>query len=97
MNTHSAVPGLNRDTVLQLKCNILSFNVQKESASILSLLDLKIELNNQTNQTLEKIAQSLFKHWFIDFEFPDKNKNNLPYACNYRRNRSKSWNIILKL
>ncbi|MDQ1251206.1 MAG: type restriction enzyme subunit [Euryarchaeota archaeon] len=29
------------------------------------------------NFTLEKIAQALFKHWFIDFEFPDENGN--PY------------------
>ncbi|UXN37468.1 restriction endonuclease subunit S [Avibacterium paragallinarum] len=27
----------------------------------------KIELNTQTNQTLEQIAQGIFKHWFIDF------------------------------
>lgn len=33
----------------------------------LSLLDEKITLNTQTNQTLEQIAQAIFKHWFIDF------------------------------
>lgn len=32
-----------------------------------SLLD-KIELNRQTNQTLEQIAQAIFKSWFVDFE-----------------------------
>lgn len=30
--------------------------------------DLKIELNKQTNQTLEQIAQTLFKSWFVDFD-----------------------------
>ncbi|KGQ63445.1 restriction endonuclease subunit S [Gallibacterium anatis] len=35
--------------------------------SIISLFDQKIELNTQTNQTLEQIAQGIFKHWFIDF------------------------------
>lgn len=39
-------------------------------AEILSSLDDKIELNNQINQELEALAQALFKHWFIDFEFP---------------------------
>ena len=38
--------------------------------SILSSLDDKIELNRQTNQTLEAIAQALFKEWFVDFNFP---------------------------
>jgi type I restriction enzyme S subunit len=31
-------------------------------------LNNKIHLNNQINQTLESIAQALFKSWFIDFE-----------------------------
>ncbi|KKG11767.1 hypothetical protein EO98_16010 [Methanosarcina sp. 2.H.T.1A.6] len=46
-------------------------------ANILGTLDDKIDLNNQMNSTLEQIAQTLFKRWFIDFEFPDENEN--PY------------------
>lgn len=46
---------------------------QKQIAEILSSLDDKIELNRQINANLEKIASSLFKHWFVDFEFLDKN------------------------
>ncbi len=42
-------------------------------ASILSSLDDKIELNRQINANLEKMASALFKRWFVDFEFPDKN------------------------
>ena len=37
----------------------------------------KIELNNKINQELETLAQTLFKQWFIDFEFP--NENGEPY------------------
>ena len=33
-------------------------------------LDDKIELNRQTNATLEAIAQAIFKEWFVDFRFP---------------------------
>ncbi|RZK22203.1 MAG: restriction endonuclease subunit S, partial [Flavobacterium sp.] len=44
--------------------------VQKKIASILSSLDEKIELNRQTAQTLEAIAQAIFKEWFVDFNFP---------------------------
>ncbi len=50
---------------------------QKSIAAILSSLDDKIENLRQQNQTLEKIAQTLFKHWFVDFEFP--NEHNKPY------------------
>ncbi len=45
---------------------------QKSIAHILGTLDDKIELNRQMNSTLEQIAQTLFKRWFIDFEFPDE-------------------------
>lgn len=34
----------------------------------LSSLDDKIQLNHQTNQTLEQMAQALFKSWFVDFD-----------------------------
>jgi type I restriction enzyme S subunit len=36
-----------------------------------------IELNNRTDQVLEEMAQAIFKHWFVDFEFP--NEDGLPY------------------
>lgn len=45
-----------------------SLNQQKQTAKILSDLDDKIHINNQINQTLESIAQALFKSWFIDFD-----------------------------
>lgn len=44
---------------------------------ILSSLDDKIELNNEINKNLEKLAQTLYKRWFMNFEFP--NENGEPY------------------
>jgi len=41
---------------------------RKQIAQILSLLDGKSEVNQQTNQTLEQMAQALFKSWFVDFD-----------------------------
>lgn len=41
---------------------------QKAIAHILGTLDDKIELNRQTNQTLEAMAQALFQSWFVDFD-----------------------------
>lgn len=32
------------------------------------ILEEKIQLNTQTNQTLEAIAQAIFKSWFVDFD-----------------------------
>lgn len=44
-----------------------SLEAQKNISGKLKLLDQKIELNNQINETLESIARSIFKEWFIDF------------------------------
>lgn len=68
MNSDSAVPGLNRDNAHSIKIKIPKLQSDREKiAEFLSTFDQKIELNTQTNQTLEQIAQAIFKHWFIDF------------------------------
>ena len=61
----------------EFKVKLPSIEEQKRIASILSSLDDKIELNNEMNKTLEEMAQSIFKRWFVDFEFP--NKDGEPY------------------
>ncbi len=43
-------------------------NEQKAIAHILSTLDDKIELNRRMSETLESMAQALFKSWFVDFD-----------------------------
>src|SRR5690606_38318560 len=48
-----------------------SIETQRRIADILSALDEKIELNRQTNATLEAIAQSIFREWFVDGEDVD--------------------------
>ena len=60
-----------------IELNLPSLEEQKRIADILTALDDKIELNNQMNQTLEEIANLLYKRWFVDFEFPDDKGN--PY------------------
>jgi len=50
---------------------------QRAIAKILSDLDTKIELNQNMNKTLDAVSQAIFKHWFVDFEFP--NENGEPY------------------
>ncbi|KKU99808.1 MAG: hypothetical protein A2898_02015 [Candidatus Kerfeldbacteria bacterium RIFCSPLOWO2_01_FULL_48_11] len=47
---------------------------QSRIASILSAFDEKIELNNKINATLEKMAQEIFKEWFVKFRFPGHEK-----------------------
>lgn len=65
----AAVPGVNRNHLHKASILVpLNIDEQKQIAKILSDLDDKIHLNNQINQTLESIAQALFKSWFVDFD-----------------------------
>jgi type I restriction enzyme S subunit len=57
-------------SIKTIKITVPCIELQEKIASILSSLDDKIELNQQTNHTLEAIAQALFKEWFVDFNFP---------------------------
>lgn len=41
---------------------------QKSIAKVLGELDQKIQINHQINQTIEQMAQAIFKSWFVDFE-----------------------------
>lgn len=68
----SAYPSFNPDVIENSFIPYPSESEQESIANILFSLDKKIELNQKMNQTLEKIGQAIFKHWFIDFEFPDE-------------------------
>ncbi len=71
LNEDSAIPGLNRDTAhSQTFYYPESIETQHRIAQILSTMDDKIELNRQINVTLEAIAQTIFKEWFVNFNFP---------------------------
>jgi len=65
----AAVPGINRNHLHKAEISVPVDPVyQRQLATILWDLDRKIELNRQTNETLEQIAQAIFKSWFVDFE-----------------------------
>ncbi|MCK9295184.1 MAG: restriction endonuclease subunit S [Desulfobulbaceae bacterium] len=66
----SAQPQLPIKDLKRIELPLPPLPTQTRIASILSALDDKIELNRQTNATLEAIAQAIFKEWFVNFRFP---------------------------
>jgi len=65
----AAVPGVNRNHLHMAEISVpKSVDEQRRIASVLSCLDDKIEANDTINQTLEQMAQAIFKSWFVDFE-----------------------------
>ena len=73
LDSGSAIPSTSRTDFYSIRVGIPPLKEQQNIGKILYDIDSKIELNQQMNKTLESIAQALFKHWFIDFEFPDEN------------------------
>lgn len=67
---------LPREGLVNLEFKIpVGIETQEKIGSILSSLDDKIENNLSTNQTLEEIARTLFKEWFVNFNYPNADGN----------------------
>lgn len=74
----SAVPTLNRNHIHTLDVLVpKSIADQRAIGNALAIIDLKIRINDQINKSLEAIGETLFKRWFVDFEFP--NQEGKPY------------------
>ena len=71
--TGSAQPKLNKENLLNIELYIPSKEHQDKMAKVLTLLDQKIQINNQINQELEAMAKTIYDYWFVQFDFPDQN------------------------
>ncbi len=65
-NVGSAVPTLNRNHIHPIDVVIPPLPEQRSIASVLSSLDDKIDLLHRQNKTLEAMAETLFKQWFVE-------------------------------
>jgi len=71
IETHAegtAIMNLSRERLLGFQLTLPCASEQRAIARILGTLDDKIELNRRMSETLEQMAQALFKAWFVDFE-----------------------------
>ena len=59
-----------KDMVVDIEIDI---EKQKKIANSISIIDQKIQINNQINQELEDMAKTLYDYWFVQFDFPDQN------------------------
>ena len=66
--TGSTVKGIKQSELRKIILPIPPEHEQIKIAGHLRALDDKIQLNHQINQTLEQMAQAIFKSWFVDFE-----------------------------
>lgn len=65
------------DNMCEVQLPIPSINKQRAIVSEYQSIENKITINNQICEKLEATAQALYRHWFVDFEFP--NEDGKPY------------------
>lgn len=70
---------INAATICSVPCPKVTFEESVAIADILRNIDLGIRNNSQMNTTLEKIAQRIFKSWFVDFDPVKANAEGVPF------------------
>lgn len=64
----ATMPNLNEGVIRRIPVSLPPLHEQRAIASILGALDDKMELNRRMNETLEALARTIFKSWFVDFD-----------------------------
>lgn len=73
----TTVTGIRRKELEKTIIEVPSQNIQKFIGDLFYITNKKIKNNQNIIANLEELSQTLFKRWFVDFEFPDENGN--PY------------------
>ena len=67
----TTIPDLKHSSFYNLEIPLPNIKVQKKIAKILDNICNKLRLNNEINNNLQELINSIFKRWFVDFEFPN--------------------------
>ena len=73
-NSGAGVPTLNQNHLHKLKIKIPNPPIQRKIAAVLSAYDDLIENNNRRIAILEKMAEELYREWFVRLRFPGHEK-----------------------
>lgn len=91
--TGTTIKNVSLKTMRNFEFKLPPIEEQKAIAHILGTLDDKIEINRKMNETLEQMAQALFKSWFVDFDPVLDNAiakgNSIPEALKLKAERRK--------
>ena len=80
---------LTKDDLSRFKIPLPLFKTQQQIAAILSAYDDLIETNNQRIATLEKLAQQIYKEWFVRMRFPGREQTQLHHGMPEKWERKK--------
>ncbi len=77
LNVGSAVPSLTVPVINEIEIKLPPLPEQKAIAEVLSSLDDKIDLLHRQNKTLEQMAETLFRQWFVEEAKEDWETGNI--------------------
>lgn len=87
LDTGASIPSMTQKTYNGIKILLPNLSIQHRIASILSTYDTLIENNTKRIRLLEKMAENLYKEWFVRFRFPGhenvEKENGLPKGWKY--------------
>lgn len=86
--TTSTQPNIKIDVLLQYKIPLPDLQAQKKIAAILSAYDDLIENNKRRIALLEKMAEEIYREWFVRFRFPGYQ------AAEFEKGIPKGWELM---
>ena len=93
-NAHGGVfDTITRETFDMIDISLPPLDEQKRIAGVLSSLDDKIDLLNRENATLEALAETLFRHYFIENPNPSWKEGKLGDVCHYVTDKMKTSSL----
>jgi type I restriction enzyme S subunit len=85
----TAAAGIRGSDLKNLKFTFPPFPEQRAIASVLSSLDDKIDLLHRQNATIEKMAETLFRQWFVEEANEDWETNTISYFADFFNGKSR--------
>lgn len=76
-STGATMPSLNQEVLRLLPITLPSLPEQEAIAAVLGSLDDKIDLLHRQNKTLEAMAETLFRQWFVEETEQDLEEKSL--------------------
>lgn len=92
LSAQSAQPGISVQTLSTQTIILPPIDEQKRIAGVLSSLDDKIDLLNRENATLEALAETLFRHYFIENPDPTWKEGKIADLVDFNPNRKLTKN-----
>lgn len=87
-NSGAGVPTLNQNHLHSYGVKVPNLPTQKRIADILSAYDDLLENNNKRIKVLEKMAENLYKEWFVRFRFPGYE------TAEFENGIPKGWEVV---